>query len=133
MMKNLVMISVFFYVVGVFAQKIPESRTKIVVASYDGASNGTYSFKNSSNDTELKFTGIQETAAKKFNLTDTQHIGMIFKVTYQIDFHLSTEKKREDKMAGTQSPYKRTLTIIDLEMLDNLDDEDGDDIEDDGK
>jgi hypothetical protein len=134
-MKNIITLVVLVFCTTVLvAQKTPESRTKIAIASYNGSSTDVFFFTNNASETELRFTAIELSASQKYNLNDNSFIGKFFRVTYRVDFLPNKEVKSKDKMASAQSPYKKTFTIIDLEELPdyNEEDEEKEDKDDDG-
>ena len=128
-MKNLIItLVVIMFVTPILAQKKPESRTKIIVASYNGYATDAYFFTNNATNSELKFNHVEPDVRNKFDLKSKLFVGKYFRVTYRIDFVTNEEQKQEGKLSKTQSAFKKQLTIIKLEELpDFINEEDEDD------
>lgn len=127
-MKNSVTtIIALLMITSIFAQNVPESRTKTIVASYDGSATNTYFFTNNVNSSELKFTEIDEEASAKYNLDNANLYGEVFRVTYRISFEKKNIVKKEGKLGANQNPFVKKLTILDLELLEGFKDAEDDD------
>lgn len=132
-MKKLMTLAIvtLFVAAGFAQEKMPESKTKIAVASYNGHSTEAYYFTNNVNERQLRIDKVYDDVLKKFDLNSDVHIDDYFRITYRTDYVKSDAKKDDSKLSKAQPAFKKVFTIIDMEMLEGYDDEE-DDI-DDGK
>ena len=113
---------VIFTSVTLQAQKLPESKTKIAIASYTGFASNTYKFKNQSNGVVIKFSPVQDTVTNNIGILDSLQVGKYYRITYRIDYIEPSEKKQNPLTKEFPSPvYERKISILELKELPSLD------------
>lgn len=117
-----------------YAQEMPESRTKVIVANFAGLATDGYIFTDNVSNRDLKFEKIEGDRIGEINLLDPAILDNFFRVTYRIEYVKNEAKKDMGKLSKTKSPFARKLSIIQLDALpDFQNDEEYEDEDDGGK
>ncbi|GGX15354.1 hypothetical protein [Aquimarina muelleri] len=86
-----------------------------VKVTYSGQSDKAYYFTDKETGKILEFTFVSKKAVSKYDLSEKEHIGGVFTITYEVDpIEVQNNDIKED---AEVKKYKQRLILIDINKI----------------